>query len=370
MLQRTVVAIGSFIITASILQGLVMSPTRAEDLEIGAIYPLTGPMAYIGEAAREGAASAVELTNQEGGVNGKSLKLTVEDSQGEGKIGISTFRRLIERQRMPVVLVQLTSVSMALRPIAEEAKVLLLSGSAHPGLVSGYKYIIRDFFTVDAANRALMQFLARRDAKRIAILHTEDEWGEAAAEDLTAQSRGRSLTIVGRESFEKKATDVRPQLLRLRTATPDLLYLLGTGPMMATAYSQLSQAGLKIPVVGWTLCSQPDVLKAAAPFLEGSFSVDPSLDQNSAGYQHLLKHVQNSRIGNYIFAQTVFAFDAVRMIVEALRQGRTTSEQIREYIVSRKFKGASGEIEFTPEGDCKQPMRISMIKAGECRAVD
>ena len=105
------------------------SKLRAESVKVGAIYPLTGAASYIGEGSRIGAMIAQDQINESGGINGRKLELIIEDSQSEPRVGLSAFTKLTESDQVPVVMVSLTSISMALRPLAEERKVLLLAQS-------------------------------------------------------------------------------------------------------------------------------------------------------------------------------------------------------------------------------------------------
>jgi len=99
---------------------------RAETIIIGAILTLTGNSATLGSGVRDGLQLAIEEINKRGGVNGNKIELIVEDSKSDPQAGIVGFNR-IEAGRQPLLYVSnLSSVGMALAPLAEERRVALV----------------------------------------------------------------------------------------------------------------------------------------------------------------------------------------------------------------------------------------------------
>ena len=123
-------------------------------IAIGAIYPLSGPAAHLGESNRRGASIAIQLINERGGIGGKQLSLVVEDSQTEPAVGVSAFRKLTNGAEFSVILTSLTSVAMALRPLAEAKQIVLFAESTHPEVARGFDYTVRYFFTGKSAAAA------------------------------------------------------------------------------------------------------------------------------------------------------------------------------------------------------------------------
>src|SRR3989304_7867068 len=67
-------------------------PAAAETIKVGAMYPLTGDLAKLGEENKNGLQLAIDEINAAGGVAsmaGAKIELVWADSQGKPEVGIS-----------------------------------------------------------------------------------------------------------------------------------------------------------------------------------------------------------------------------------------------------------------------------------------
>ncbi len=344
------------------------SELLAEELKIGGIYPLSGPMSEIGEQRMMGADIAVELINEEGGVGGQPIKLLIEDSQSDAKVGVNAFRNLTEIQGVKIIMVALSSVSMAIKPLSERASVLLFSNSTHPDLVKGSQYVIRNFFTIESVNQRISQFLPERKISKIGILHLNDDFGEATRRDIEGRAARSKFQVVVAESFSKGDTDTRSQLLRIKAKRPELVFVVGLGPVMTSIYRQARELHINSRFLGWAMCTQKALFEASKDYMEGTFSVDPYVDDSSAAYKKLAKRFYSKYPNKELEPNAVAEFDAINIIVDALRQGNRSPSEIKKYIVNtRVFDTASGRIEFSPDGESKRAVRIFEITGKRCQ---
>ncbi|GAB7216074.1 ABC transporter substrate-binding protein [Dickeya oryzae] len=83
---------------------LGLAHTAQADVNIGAILPLTGTSASIGEDQRRGIELAVEQVNAQGGVNGQPLHVIVEDSAESPVTGLNAVRKLTQVNHVPLVV--------------------------------------------------------------------------------------------------------------------------------------------------------------------------------------------------------------------------------------------------------------------------
>ena len=75
----------------------------AEDITIAVVGPMTGPVASIGEQQKRGGEAAAALINEAGGVNGRKIKIVVEDvpTDIDDPFEAPTRRMIFERPREP-----------------------------------------------------------------------------------------------------------------------------------------------------------------------------------------------------------------------------------------------------------------------------
>jgi neutral amino acid transport system substrate-binding protein len=105
-----------------------------QGLKLGALLPITGDLAAIGQNMPEAAALAVETINACGGVNGKPVTLVKEDDQTDPAAGASAMTKLAEVDKVAAVVGSFaSSVSGAAVDVAVRNKVMLVSpGSTSP----------------------------------------------------------------------------------------------------------------------------------------------------------------------------------------------------------------------------------------------
>jgi branched-chain amino acid transport system substrate-binding protein len=101
---------------------------QEKEIRIGALIAGSGPAAFIGSSERSAIEMLVEQLNAPGGMSGNHIALTVYDTEGNGTLAAQQFRRLIDSDKVHVVIEpSTTGESMALMTIANEGKVPLIS---------------------------------------------------------------------------------------------------------------------------------------------------------------------------------------------------------------------------------------------------
>src|SRR5438105_3733632 len=127
---------------------------QADVFKIGLVSPLSGANARYGAFAGKGASLAAKEINAAGGLLGKKIELVTGDSQCVPAEGVAATQRLITFDKAPIIIGDVcSSVTLAMQPLAEEAKVLLVNAaSSNPDItykagVGGYKWTFRDYPT-------------------------------------------------------------------------------------------------------------------------------------------------------------------------------------------------------------------------------
>ncbi len=95
---------GMMLSTLAVLTLAGLANTALADVNLGAILPLTGSSASIGEDQRRGIELAVEQVNAHGGVDGQPLHVIVEDSAENPVTGLNAVRKLTQVNHVPLVM--------------------------------------------------------------------------------------------------------------------------------------------------------------------------------------------------------------------------------------------------------------------------
>ena len=74
------------------------APAQAQDITIALAGPMTGPVASIGEQMKRGAETAAAAINEAGGVNGRKIKIVVEDDACDPKQAVAVANLIVAQR--------------------------------------------------------------------------------------------------------------------------------------------------------------------------------------------------------------------------------------------------------------------------------
>jgi branched-chain amino acid transport system substrate-binding protein len=204
---------------------------RAADvLELTIPLPLTGKQANFGEIMKRSFEMAAGEINVNGGVKGKRLALSFEDSSGKPEIARGIVEKLIDVKKQPVIVGEYTSsCAKAVAAVAEERKTpYLVVASADDDITrQGYAYVFRQNQVNQHYADAFVSFLKEVVKPRtMAILYESSAFGTSGATAMEHDARTLGTTVVAKEAFETGAIDFKPLLSKVKAAQPDVVYVV------------------------------------------------------------------------------------------------------------------------------------------------
>lgn len=339
-------------------------------IKIGAILPLTGDAAVWGKNAKEGIDLAVEKLNGTGGVNGLKIKVVYEDSQANPQTGVSAFNKLISVDGSQVIIGDIiSSVVLAVAPIATKNKVVILSPGATAPKISGVsKYVFRNWNSDALEGKVSADFaFDRLKARRVAIVYINNDYGKGLQEVFEKEFKARGGSIVDVEAFGQNETNCRTQLSKVKAAKPDVLYLAGYPKEIPLVLKQAKELGVTGKVLATVAFEDPQVIKVAGSAAEGVIYPFPApLNDKDPARQEFLAAFKK-KYGKAPGIGVDNCWDAVNTIAEAIKLGGGTSgEQIRLGLTKLKdFPGASGVTTFDRYGDVNKPMMMKTVRTGQ-----
>jgi ABC-type branched-subunit amino acid transport system substrate-binding protein len=173
--------------------------------KIGAILPLSGRQAALGQAVADGINLALQ---------GQKMELVLADS-GPNKDSLrQAYERLVLEDRVMAVVGPLGGEDGEL--VAQwsvQYGVPNINLSARPGILEQGHYVFRMALTPEKQVRALVRYARERlNARRFAILFPEDSFGEAYAKEYFNTVRMSGGQITAAESYDPKQTDFKIQI--------------------------------------------------------------------------------------------------------------------------------------------------------------
>ena len=247
----------------------------AETIHLGAVIPLTGPAAVVGNQEMRGIQFAIENANAKGGVHGDKVDVQFEDNQAKADQAVLSFNKLVNLQNIPMMFVGYSGPTLAMAPLATRKQVLLVNAGAQADKLStASPYLVNTLPSTSDEVKVMVKYLRAQGKNKAAVLYENDAPGIGGRDDFVAQFPKAGGEIVAQEPVQFGQTDYRPALLKLAAAKPDVLYVVITAGMPSLV-QQMHEM-------------KPDFLVAGSTFM-----ADPAAiaDPASTGIVHTQVHI-------------------------------------------------------------------------------
>jgi branched-chain amino acid transport system substrate-binding protein len=333
--------------------------------KIGASFPMTGPGATFGTFFSQGSLLALEEINAAGGVKGKKLELVIEDNKVDPATGVAIYRKLVEVDKVPIVLITFTNVGLAQLPIADETRTVAFTAAMiTPGLSEKSEWVFRNTVGADLESQAMAKYIYNeRGLRRIAIIFQNQDAALAGAQEFKKAFEQLGGRVVAEESYDIGAVDLRPQLLKVRSANPEGIYNVGRDASMGYLVKQAAEIGFRVPQFANTSMELPDVINAAGEAIEGIVYTTGALDPETSR-DFVSRYRQRWGTDPEVFAGN--HYDAIRMIAKAIETNGYTAEGIRAGLLAIKdFPGVTGKTSFDGKREATKTVILKTFRNGQ-----
>lgn len=353
----------------------------AEPIKIGGLFDLSGKAANIGTPTRDVAQMVVDKINKGGGVNGRKLQLIVADTESEPSKAVVALKRLIEKENVVAVIGPTTTgATMACIKTAEDAKVPLMACAGGDAPVDPVrKWIFKTPQRTTTAVERLFTYLKAHKMNKVAVLAASDKFGQDGDAAMKELAGKYGLIIVAKESFDPTDTDMTVQLSKVATAKPHAILVWTIGPAGAIIARNAKQAKIAIPL--FQCHGQPDqnYLNLATSAAIGTMMPAtklmianqlPDTDRQYDVLQDFVKEFQARKLGT-IGTHSGYAWDAIQIIVRALKKAGTDPDKLRNAIENTKdYVGVSGIYNMSATDHCGLALdSLVMVRVEEVQGV-
>jgi branched-chain amino acid transport system substrate-binding protein len=324
-----------------------------EPLLIGVSGPLTGNNAQYGAQWKKGFDLALDEINAAGGVRGRPLAYTFEDSQSDPKQSVVVAQKFVADPRILVELGDFASpASMAASPIYERAGLVQFGfTNSHPDFTKGGQYTWSNSISQTDAAPLHADFVADLGLKRVALLHLNTDWGKTTY-DLTARRLAeRGVEVVAVEAYLPEEKDFRTALTNIKNADPDGIVLVSYYTDAALLAQQIRALGIGVPIVANGSNHSPKFLELGGTAVEGVYlSSNFSPDDPRPEVQSYLQTFRE-KYGEESDYFAAHAYDTMKLIAAAIELGGPDRKAIRDALGQLKDVPSVvyGKVTFDPE---------------------
>lgn len=302
-----------------------------QPIPIGLAIATTSNVALLGEEEKNGGLLAEKFFNDRGGVNGRPIKVVLQDTGGDEQGAINAYQSLISKDKVVgIVGPTLSQQAFAADPTADKAKVPVIGPSnTAKGIAQIGPFVTRVSAPVAivAPNAVKQALKLDPNIKKVAVFFAQND-AFSVSETDTFQSTAKSLNldVTTVQKFQTTDTDFQTQVTNALATKPDLAIVSGLAADGGNLVKQLRELGFKGIIIGGNGLNTANIFPVCKAQCDGvlvaqAYSPELKSDINTAFKQVYAD--QFKKDPPQFAAQT---FTGIQVFVDALKSLDTKSK--------------------------------------------
>lgn len=358
-------------LVAFALVGAVLTAACGEKapLPVGYIGGLSGRVADLGVAGRNGVQLAVEVVNASGGIGGRKLDLLVRDDEQNPELARRRFTELVDAKVAAVLGPMTSGMCAAALPVANQARLLVLSPTCTANELSAQD---DHFLRVISPTRVYASRAARHQYENVGVRKVvlvydlrNKAYTESWSRDFQDTFTSLGGTVLGTRTFESGddagLADIVTSIL---ASGPDGVVIVANSVDAALLAQQFRRRApdLRIAAAEWAATER--FIELAGKSAEG-VAMSQFFDRKSNAPAYLdFRNRYRERFGEEPGFGGVAAYDAAMVLFEAMRRHPDKSPRDAILAIGR-FSGLQGPIVFDAAGDAQRDVFTTRVRDGQ-----
>lgn len=358
-------------LVAAALLGACAPP---EPIRLGFIGGLSGRVADLGEAGRNGFLLAVEEANAKGGIGGRKIESLVRDDAQSADQARHATGELVAAKVAVIIGPVTSAMAEPVLAVATPAGIPVISPTVTTAKLTGiddlFLRVISDTNEYSALS-ARHHFQQNGVRKVAAVLDIRNRaYTEAWLSGFRSTFSGLGGTLTSETLFESgDAGDYRALVTTALREKPDALLIIASAVDTARIAQQLPEGGPRPRLIGVEWASTERLIELGGKAVEG-LAVTQYFDRNdSSPAYRKFQQAYEARFKSPPGFASVAAYDATSAVIEAIsRGGKAPLKQ--SLIEGGPFTGAQQPVRFDRFGDARRDAFITVVRDGRFVRLD
>jgi branched-chain amino acid transport system substrate-binding protein len=216
--------------TAAAAQNAAQGVTKNE-IVLGSIQDLSGPIAAFGKQSRMGMQLRIDEINEQGGINGRKIRLIVEDSAYDPKKAVLAAQKLVNQDKIFAMVGHIgTAQNMAAMPVQFEKNVInFMPLTAAREMYEPFHRLKFAFLSsyYDQIRAALPKLVKEKNARKVCAHYQDDEFGLEVLRGAEAGLKTIGMELAEKTTYKRGATDFSSQVAKLKSSGCEVV-VMGT----------------------------------------------------------------------------------------------------------------------------------------------
>ena len=335
----------------------------SREIKIGAILPMTGDLAFVGEEMRKGMELAISDYPE------LSIKLIVEDDQTVvNAVAVNAANKLTRVDNVDVLLNVAANTQKAIDSVLSAAKVpgvVIWDNNRAIKELSPYSFAIG--FSTEQAGEDMAQYAyTNLGARSVAVLSAVDEWSEVISEAFIKEFKKLGGTVVIRERTSTGESDFRTSVAKVVQADVDAVYFPHFPVPNELITKQLRELGYSGRLLSADAFVDTTVENLGA-LADGVYLSQMWLEDQNFYERYVAKYGSETNPINLAFVG--LGYDSIKLVAELSKklqaEGKDiTREAIHENLIGFRFSGITGVTEISPDRTADKREKILQVQNG------
>jgi branched-chain amino acid transport system substrate-binding protein len=391
--SRRYVGIAGLILTLALLLAACGSQPAATDdggggesaapIPIGAIFDITGATGDVGTPYSQGQIAFINWKNEQGGINGRELKLFSEDYAYEVPRAEELYTQYVTQDQVVVFSGWGTGDTEALKGKISDDQIPFISASYSAELAdpteTPYNFLTAPTYSdqlIIAQKWAIENWAEQgnSDAPRFAYMINDSPFGRSPLADGTAHAAANGIEEPLEVPSPRGATDLTPQLTQIRDYGANYIFFQNVSSPVALAIKNATSLGLDVQFVCLNWCTNEILIKLAGEDAEGVVGTMP-FNPVSEGGELALAYAEENNI-DYGGAKGPFVqgWWAMAILVQGIEDTLAAGNELTganvkaalEQLNGFETQGVTAPITFTSTDHAgAKSLRIFEVQNGE-----
>jgi branched-chain amino acid transport system substrate-binding protein len=231
MKLQSTLAVAVLALGASLAAHAQQQGVSKNEILIGTIQDMSGPLAGYGKQARNGMLLRIDELNEQGSIHGRKLKLVAEDDGYDPKKAVLAAQKLVNQDKIFIMAGHLgTAQNMAAMPVQFEKNVInYFPITAAREMYEPFHKLKYSFAATyfDQIRLALPKLVKEKNVKKVCAIYQDDDFGLEVLRGGEAGLKSMSMDFTEKTSYKRGATDFSSQVAKMKASGCELV-VLGT----------------------------------------------------------------------------------------------------------------------------------------------
>lgn len=358
--MKTVTRIRSALLVAAVFAGPAFAPgaAAADDVKVGILLPLSGPIAPIGQNNRRGHVLAIEDINAAGGIKslgGAKLVIVDGDTQGNPRVGIQEAEKLARQGVVAIMGAYQSNVTFPSTQAAEKLGVPYIDPVAIADSITegrNFKYTFKVAPKASWYARDQLAFVkdmsAKKPIRRVVLMYEDTLFGQSTSAGQEKYAKEAGIEILAKIAYPAESPDMTPTISRVKQLNPDAILFVSYIADAVLITKTMKELGVDVPILGTSAGHiDPAYIANLGALAEYSFTVGEwNPDLKKAGAADINKRFQ-AKFGIAMNGHAAETYQSTMVLADALERAKSTDRaKLREALAQTKLCGAKNILPY------------------------